>query len=54
MYSVGNQIGVGKEAGKHSTPTVLVPSMAQLIRHSTDVYVVADGESNEMVLKLHR
>ncbi|KAG8219867.1 RIO1 family-domain-containing protein [Butyriboletus roseoflavus] len=36
MYSVGNQIGVGKEAGKY------------------DVYVVADGEGNEMVLKLHR
>ncbi|KAH7883652.1 RIO1 family-domain-containing protein [Phlebopus sp. FC_14] len=33
MYSVGNQIGVGKEA---------------------DVYIVADGEGNEMVLKLHR
>ncbi|EIW86654.1 RIO1-domain-containing protein [Coniophora puteana RWD-64-598 SS2] len=33
MHSVGNQIGVGKEA---------------------DVYVVADVEGNEMVLKLHR
>ncbi|KAF9242874.1 RIO1 family-domain-containing protein [Melanogaster broomeanus] len=33
MYSVGNQIGVGKEA---------------------DVYIVADGEGYEMVLKLHR
>lgn len=33
MYSVGNQIGVGKEA---------------------DVYIVADAEGNEMVLKLHR
>ncbi|KAF8140195.1 RIO1 family-domain-containing protein [Boletus edulis] len=33
MYSVGNQIGVGKEA---------------------DVYIVADGEGNEMVLKIHR
>lgn len=33
IYSVGNQIGVGKEA---------------------DVYIVADGEGNEMVLKLHR
>lgn len=33
MYSVGNQIGVGKEA---------------------DVYIVADAEGNELVLKLHR
>ncbi|KAG1755213.1 RIO1 family-domain-containing protein [Suillus paluster] len=33
MYSVGNQIGVGKEA---------------------DVYIVADSEGNQMVLKLHR
>ncbi|KAA1468230.1 RIO1-domain-containing protein [Dentipellis sp. KUC8613] len=33
MYSVGNQIGVGKES---------------------DVYIVADLEGNEMVLKLHR
>ncbi|EIN13678.1 RIO1-domain-containing protein [Punctularia strigosozonata HHB-11173 SS5] len=33
MYSVGNQIGVGKES---------------------DIYVVADAEGNQMVLKLHR
>ncbi|KAH8998976.1 RIO1-domain-containing protein [Lactarius hatsudake] len=33
MYSVGNQIGVGKES---------------------DIYVVADAEGHEMVLKLHR
>ncbi|KAL6310013.1 RIO1 family-domain-containing protein [Sparassis latifolia] len=33
MFSVGNQIGVGKES---------------------DVYIVADAEGNEMVLKLHR
>ncbi|TFY83594.1 hypothetical protein EWM64_g426 [Hericium alpestre] len=33
MYSVGNQIGVGKES---------------------DIYIVADLEGNEMVLKLHR
>ncbi|KIK40624.1 hypothetical protein CY34DRAFT_807035 [Suillus luteus UH-Slu-Lm8-n1] len=33
MHSVGNQIGVGKEA---------------------DVYIVADAEGNELVLKLHR
>ncbi|KAI0080117.1 RIO1-domain-containing protein [Panus rudis PR-1116 ss-1] len=33
MYSVGNQIGVGKES---------------------DIYVVADAEGKEMVLKLHR
>lgn len=33
MYSVGNQVGVGKES---------------------DIYVVADSEGNEMILKLHR
>ncbi|KAF8898672.1 RIO1 family-domain-containing protein [Infundibulicybe gibba] len=33
MYSVGNQIGVGKES---------------------DIYIVADAEGREMVLKLHR
>ncbi|TFY70370.1 hypothetical protein EVG20_g2644 [Dentipellis fragilis] len=33
LYSIGNQIGVGKES---------------------DVYIVADLEGNEMVLKLHR
>ncbi|KAI0734552.1 RIO1-domain-containing protein [Fomitopsis betulina] len=33
MYSVGNQIGVGKES---------------------DIYIVADSEGREMVLKLHR
>ncbi|KZT75190.1 RIO1-domain-containing protein [Daedalea quercina L-15889] len=33
MYSVGNQIGVGKES---------------------DIYIVADSEGKEMVLKLHR
>ncbi|EED80416.1 predicted protein, partial [Postia placenta Mad-698-R] len=33
MFSVGNQIGVGKES---------------------DIYIVADAEGNEMVLKLHR
>ncbi|KDR85063.1 hypothetical protein GALMADRAFT_149576 [Galerina marginata CBS 339.88] len=33
MYSVGNQIGVGKES---------------------DIYIVANAEGNEMVLKLHR
>ncbi|KIY47022.1 RIO1-domain-containing protein, partial [Fistulina hepatica ATCC 64428] len=33
MYSVGNQIGVGKES---------------------DIYVVADADGNQMVLKLHR
>ncbi|KAI0067723.1 RIO1-domain-containing protein [Artomyces pyxidatus] len=33
LYSVGNQIGVGKES---------------------DIYIVADLEGNEMVLKLHR
>jgi RIO kinase 2 len=33
VYSVGNQIGVGKES---------------------DIYIVADEEGNQRVLKLHR
>ncbi|OCH95790.1 RIO1-domain-containing protein [Obba rivulosa] len=37
LYSVGNQIGVGKESGERS-----------------NIYVVADAEGHEMVLKLHR
>ena len=29
-------------------------AITQLTCHSADVYIVADGEGNEMVLKLHR
>ncbi|KAG9314421.1 RIO1-domain-containing protein [Chiua virens] len=55
IHSVGNQIGVGKEAGKCSTVRVLpVCRTALMCYYSTDVYVVADEQGNEMVLKLHR
>ena len=51
IYSVGNQIGVGKESG------LLVLFCFTLSRPETylqDIYVVADAEGHEMVLKLHR
>lgn len=51
IYSVGNQIGVGKESG------LLVLFCFTLGRPETyiqDIYVVADAEGHEMVLKLHR
>ena len=47
MHSVGNQIGVGKESGR-----LIPPHRLQLTR--ADIYIVADSEGNEMVLKLHR
>ncbi|KAG9124553.1 hypothetical protein FRC07_011161 [Ceratobasidium sp. 392] len=52
VHSVGNQIGVGKESGGpvyylsvqgRSSPDCLL-----------DIYVVADSEGNQMVLKIHR
>lgn len=52
MHSVGNQIGVGKESGRVWTQcrsAVLLVLMIPL-----DIYIVADSEGNEMVLKLHR
>ncbi len=51
MYSVGSQIGVGKESGK---PFALVTDIPLPMVVSTDVYIVADMEGNEMVLKIHR
>lgn len=51
MHSVGNQIGVGKESGTRTFPfTVLVRTLIFCI----DIYIVADSEGKEMVLKLHR
>lgn len=51
MYSVGNQIGVGKESGEYA----LLPNVSQSsYPNYADIYVVADAEGNEMVLKLHR
>jgi RIO-like serine/threonine protein kinase len=50
MHSVGNQIGVGKESGTH-----LFPAVSSLISTNIrDIYIVADAEGKEMVLKLHR
>jgi RIO kinase 2 len=50
VYSVGNQIGVGKESGAvHSNSIAGHPDISFL-----DIYIVADAEGREMVLKLHR
>jgi RIO kinase 2 len=51
MYSVGNQIGVGKESGLSYTLTTM--SVVIHISYS-DIYIVANEEGEEMVLKLHR
>lgn len=49
MHSVGNQIGVGKESG------ALVCGLFKVVTQTiADIYIVADSEGNEMVLKLHR
>jgi len=51
LHSVGNQIGVGKESGEcflsHWQLPIIKPSYI-------DIYIVADAEGKEMVLKLHR
>jgi RIO kinase 2 len=52
MYSVGNQIGVGKESGGLSTITYLL--IFESFLSTVDIYVVANEEGQEMVLKLHR
>ena len=52
MYSVGNQIGVGKESGEFGSNAELRP--VELKDVLQDIYIVADAEGNEMVLKLHR
>lgn len=51
MCSVGNQIGVGKESGVFDNT---IPFDREAERNLVDIYVVADSEGNEMVLKLHR
>lgn len=50
MYSVGNQIGVGKESGECS----IMSSISLQLIDREDIYIVADAEGKEMVLKLHR
>lgn len=51
MYSVGNQIGVGKESGLLFSR---FDKRIVLIDHPKDIYIVADSEGHQMVLKLHR
>jgi RIO kinase 2 len=53
MYSVGNQIGVGKESGiwTHSYIGMLSVCSGIVL---VDIYIVADTDGKEMVLKLHR
>jgi RIO kinase 2 len=51
MYSVGNQIGVGKESGQSIS---CLDMLCFLSEEKKDIYIVADAEGNEMVLKLHR
>jgi RIO kinase 2 len=50
MYSVGNQIGVGKESGTISHKYYV----ERLLKCLTDIFIVANAEGKEMVLKLHR
>jgi len=49
VHSIGNQIGVGKESG---TATHLLKFL--LLIPFLDIYIVANAEGKEMVLKLHR
>jgi RIO kinase 2 len=51
IFSFGNQIGVGKEAGEPSAPP---ETDGHLIRLMSDIYMVADAEGNDMVIKIHR
>lgn len=52
VHSVGNQIGVGKESGMSAVGSTLTREAEKAVH--TDIYIVADSEGNEMVLKLHR
>jgi hypothetical protein len=49
VYSIGNQIGVGKESGLFVF--CLIPAHTNVPQ---DIYIVADAEGHEMVLKVHR
>ncbi|KAG6902908.1 hypothetical protein C0995_010078 [Termitomyces sp. Mi166 len=52
MHSVGNQIGVGKESGE---PVLICrSSWYPADEDIEDIYIVADSQGKEMVLKLHR
>jgi RIO kinase 2 len=52
IYSVGNQIGVGKESGLLFF--CLTTGFFFDEYRAKDIYIVADAEGREMVLKLHR
>jgi RIO kinase 2 len=56
IYSVGNQIGTGKESGQFSL--LLSPPRVELhadLKTTTiDIYVVADEDGTQMVMKIQR
>ena len=54
VYSIGNQIGVGKESGTVLLCCLNTRSSFLIPRLQKDIYIVADAEGHEMVLKLHR
>jgi RIO kinase 2 len=56
VYSVGNQIGVGKESGtiKFFDLHITLCFFSDLYYLSLDIYIVADESENQLVLKIHR
>ena len=54
VFSVGNQIGVGKESGKSCIVNKINPKNLQKENSGIDIYLVADEEGNQNVLKIHR
>ena len=55
VYSVGNQIGVGKESGLFTSCVYVCLSINFVICSlKTDLYVVADASGYQYALKLHR
>lgn len=53
VYSVGNQIGTGKESGRSFFAQNVEMQCADQ-RRETDIYVVADDEGTQSVMKIHR
>lgn len=51
IYSVGNQIGTGKESGELFI--CRLPELADPTK-ITDIYVVADEDGTQMVMKIQR
>lgn len=60
IYSVGNQIGVGKESGYLYLPSFslsclpLSSSFLSVLLLFLDIYIVADESGKEYALKIHR